>query len=160
MIGFVYVRDIPKMIIGVVIGMALLIPIVALFAHFFPHGCPDCDGTWLRIVGFAIFAGVIAFSFWASHRIWEWIDLELSLRMDRRLEQHRLSQTQEWRQERRERSRQKLIDEKYVRQKWPDAKPVRTVGGVEINTDLGQSLGQGRTQDDAWHDAAERISRA
>ncbi len=82
MIGFVYVRDIPKMIIQIVIGMALLLSIVGLFAHFFPNGCPDCNEAGLAIVYMAIFAGVFTFTSWAGHRIWEWIDLELSLQRD------------------------------------------------------------------------------
>jgi len=155
MIGFVYVRDIPKIIIQIVIGMALLFPIIGLFAHFFPHGCPDCR-TGSSIAFMAILAGIFTFSSWAGNRIWERIDL---WRYEDRKEEQVIA-AEKRRQERRRRSRQKLVDEKYVRQKWPDAIPVRTVDGVEISTDSGKKkLGRGRTQDDAWRDAAERIPK-
>jgi len=86
MIGFVYVRDIPKIIISLIIGIVILVPLVALFAYFFPNGCPDCNQSVWMICAVLILAGVFAFSMWAGWHAWEWIQINVALWGDKRRE--------------------------------------------------------------------------
>ena len=86
MIGFVYVRDIPKIIISLIIGIVILVPVVALFAHFFPNGCPDCNQSVWMICAVLILGGIFAFSIWAGSNIWEWIGVNVALWGDKRRE--------------------------------------------------------------------------
>ncbi len=86
MIGFVYVRDIPKIIISLIIGMVVLVPVIALFAHFFPNGCRNCNQSAWMICGLLIFGGILWFSIWAGWNIWEWIEVNVALWGDKRCE--------------------------------------------------------------------------
>ena len=85
MIGFVYVRDIPKLIISLIIGMVTLVPVVALFAHFFPNGCLDCNQSAWMICGVLILEE-LGVQHWAGSNIWEWIEVNVALWGDKHRE--------------------------------------------------------------------------
>jgi hypothetical protein len=72
MIGFVYVSDIPKLIITIVIGIILLLIWGSALVYFFPTG--GVAAGRLALVGIL---GTIAFSWWAGTAIWEEIDTRL-----------------------------------------------------------------------------------
>jgi hypothetical protein len=74
MIGFIYVSDIPKFIISMVIAIVLLLIWVPALFYFFPHG--GTVGAWLFGIGLV---GTFLFSYWAGEKIWEWIEINLAL---------------------------------------------------------------------------------
>jgi uncharacterized membrane protein len=70
MIGYVYLSDVPKMIICIVIGIALMLIWMSILAYFFPHG--GTAAAWLVGIGLV---GTLGFSWWAGTNIWEWIEI-------------------------------------------------------------------------------------
>jgi amino acid transporter len=80
MFGVVYVRDIPKMVICILIAIVLLLLWGPALEHFFPHG-----GTVAAWIGVLAFAATFSFSWWAGTGIWERIDLWMyGRRLERR----------------------------------------------------------------------------
>jgi hypothetical protein len=103
--------DVIALVIGIA-GIAIIIPIGGLLlAH------DDLKENAAATLGVVLLLGDTSLSWWAADRIWEWADLELPLWINRHREMDRLRRTQERRQGRQQRSRQKLFNEKCVRQK-------------------------------------------
>lgn len=68
MIGYIRIADIPQFLISLVIGIVLAIGFVAIFEHF------NFWGDTAAAVAAVLFIGILAFSIWAGHRIWNWIE--------------------------------------------------------------------------------------
>jgi hypothetical protein len=85
MIGFVYISDIPKIIICIVIGIILLLIWGPAIAYFFPYG--GIAAGWLWLAGLA---GTFLFSWWAGTTIWEEIDTRLYWRKLQRTESRKV----------------------------------------------------------------------
>lgn len=88
MIGSVYVRDIPKLVICVAIGVVLILIWGSALAYLFPHG-----GTMAASLGMVGFIGTMGFSWWAGTAIWERIDDWLYWRTSKRLARKRPTRT-------------------------------------------------------------------
>jgi hypothetical protein len=88
MIGYVYVSDIPKLIICIAIGIALMLIWGSALEYFFPHG-----GTVAASLALVGFIGTLGFSWWAGTAIWERIDDWLYWRKSQRLTKKRSAST-------------------------------------------------------------------
>jgi hypothetical protein len=73
MIGFVYVRDIPKLIICFVISIVAFLILTFPIFYFFPNG-----GDTAATLAMIALAGSFVLGWWAGSNVWEWVDLNLA----------------------------------------------------------------------------------
>lgn len=81
MIGFVYVRDIPKLVICFVISIVAFLILAFPIFYFFPNG-----GSTAATLGMIALTGSFFLGWWGGSRVWEWIEVDLALWGDKHRE--------------------------------------------------------------------------